>query len=93
MKVITKKACDVVEDVHCDVCGTSTSNDSTHAPEFGVLQADWGYGSQHDGERYELHLCETCFFSALATLKAERSGCQMFDDDLEKDGGDNFGRV
>ncbi|WP_417583217.1 hypothetical protein [Nitrincola sp.] len=93
MRVIAKKVCDVVEDVRCDVCGASTSNNSAHEPEFGVLQADWGYGSQHDGEQYELHLCETCFFSALATLKAERSACHMLDDDSEKDGVDDFGRV
>ena len=38
----------------------------------GRLQAHWGYGTKHDGERYEIHLCEDCFFRTLATLKEER---------------------
>ena len=38
-----------------------------------------GYGSKHDGERYELQLCEKYFFYALATLKKECSAEQIFD--------------
>ena len=71
MKIMTQKVVDVVEDVRCDVCGDSTSREGEYLPQFGMLKADWGYGSRHDGERYELHLCEGCFFSALATLKPD----------------------
>ena len=50
-----------VVDVICDVCGDSTTK--TMAQEYGTLSAHWGYGSvRHDGERYEVHLCEDCFF-------------------------------
>lgn len=31
-----------------------------------------GYGTEHDGERHEIHLCEGCFFRGIASLKLER---------------------
>ncbi|NBA29790.1 hypothetical protein GVO02_05925, partial [Aeromonas caviae] len=46
--------------------------------EFGTLSAHWGYGTQHDGESYEVHLCESCFFQAIANLKEQRRGALMF---------------
>lgn len=46
-----------------------------------ALQAPWGYGTRHDGERYEVHLCEDCFFLALANLKEERRVQHMFSAD------------
>lgn len=54
-----------------DVCRCSTHLD-TGGNQFGTLQAHWGYGTAHDGERYELHLCEDCFFQTLTYLKQER---------------------
>jgi hypothetical protein len=44
------------------------------------LTAHWGYGSKHDGERYEVHLCEQCFFSTLSTLRRQRMVEHMFDE-------------
>ena len=35
------------------------------------------------GERYELHLCEDCFFHALAYLKQERRTQHLFSEDGE----------
>ena len=46
----------VITDVLCDVCNQSAKL------EFATLSAHWDYGSTHDGERYELQLCEKCFF-------------------------------
>lgn len=34
-----------------------------------------------DGERYELHLCEDCFFQTLAYLKQERRTQNLFSED------------
>ncbi|RZA10343.1 MAG: hypothetical protein EOP02_34620 [Proteobacteria bacterium] len=36
-----------------------------------------GYGTLHDGGRYEVHLCEQCLFRTLANLKEhiERNTC------------------
>ncbi len=37
-----------VIDVRCGVCGASTRiNESGY--QFGTLQAQWGYGTMHDG--------------------------------------------
>jgi hypothetical protein len=69
-----------VPDVICDVCRRSTSLD-TGVQQFGSLQALWGPGSVHEGERYEVHLCEFCFFQALANLKQERRTQNLFSED------------
>lgn len=45
-----------------------------------MLTAHWGYGSKHDGERYEVHLCEECFFTTLLTLRRQRMVEHMFDE-------------
>ena len=66
-------------DVHCDVCDSSTRVPG-YGEQFGVLHAHWGYGSQHDGERYRVRLCETCFFQALAFLRQERRISRLFGD-------------
>ncbi len=50
-----------------------------------------GYGFKHDGERYELQLCEKCFFYALATLKKERADEFMFDENFDPSTLDGFG--
>lgn len=49
--------------------------------QFGTLRASWGYGSTHDGERYEVHLCEGCFFRTISGLRRERMVNFMFSDD------------
>lgn len=80
MKVIEKVEVDAVADVVCDVCLSSTRI-AGEGLEFATLQAQWGYGTQHDGERYELHLCESCFFSSLAYFKQERRVQNLFSED------------
>lgn len=77
MKVIGRVESASVVDVRCDICGTSTRMQAG-GYQFGTLQAHWGYGTRHDGERYEVHLCEDCFFQALANHKGERRAQIMF---------------
>ena len=79
------KQIEVITDVVCDVCNQSTKL------EFGALSAYWGYGSKHDRERYELQLCEKCFFYALLTLKKERRDTFMFDENFDYSSLDEFG--
>lgn len=91
MKVTGKVEIDAVTDVVCDVCQLTTILKSDGL-QFATLQAHWGHGTKHDGERYELHLCEGCFFQTIATLKQERRRQSMFCDD----GGfveDDFGLI
>ncbi len=71
-------------DIHCAVCGTDTRVPG-YGQQFGTLQALWGYGAQHDGERYRVHLCEPCFFQTLAYLRQERRIHTMFDDEKPAD--------
>ncbi|MEK2607909.1 hypothetical protein WLF18_02145 [Pseudomonas shirazensis] len=75
----------------CDVCRCSTRLDTGGHP-FGTLQAHWGYGTEHDGERYELHLCEECFFRTLAYLKQERRTQHLLSEDVQ-DLPDNLGLI
>ncbi|MCY1308605.1 hypothetical protein D9M70_586240 [compost metagenome] len=49
--------------------------------QYGTLQARWGYGTAHDGERYQVQLCERCFFMALATLRQEYRIQHLFDEE------------
>ena len=60
MKTTAMEQTESVSDVLCDVCGDSTRVEG-YGLQFGTLRASWGYGSAHDGERYEVHLCEPCF--------------------------------
>lgn len=64
----------------CDVCGDSTCVDG-RVPQVGRLCANWGSGSIHDGQRYEIHLCECCFFRTLSGLRRERMVNSLFDED------------
>lgn len=65
---------EVTVNVLCDVC------DQVTTLEFGTLKAHWGYGSKHDGERYEVQLCESCFFYTLTVLKTAKRDHHMFDE-------------
>jgi len=80
MEIKTQESVDVVEDVICDVCCSSTRIPG-YGLQYGKLEAQWGYGAQHDGEHYRVHLCEPCFFRALSGLRRERMVNGMFDDD------------
>jgi hypothetical protein len=91
MKITGKVEVEAITDVLCDVCRLTTRVHSGGL-QFATLQALWGYGSKHDGERYEIHLCESCFFQAVASLKEERRIQNLFDDTCEILG-DDFGLV
>lgn len=78
------------DEIRCEVCGDDTRVPG-YGPQFGTLQALWGYGSQHDGERYRVCLCERCFFQALLYLRQERRIQRLFDDEQPDD--EAFGRV
>lgn len=80
MKITGKVEIEAVTDVVCDVCRLTTRVRSGGL-QFATLQAHWGYGTNHDGERYEIHLCEGCFFQAIANLKQERRTQSLFCDD------------
>lgn len=91
MRHIATEPTETTSDVTCDVCCQSTHVEG-YGHQFGVLQARWGYGAKHDGERYEVHLCESCFFRTLAMLRRERMVNTMFDEEPNNTE-DEFGLV
>ena len=58
-KIWQKIRTEIVESITCDVCGEDTF--SFCASEYAQLVANWGYGSNRDGENICLYFCETCF--------------------------------
>ncbi len=91
MKITGKVEIETVIDVLCDACSCSTRSENGGL-QCATLHAHWGYGTRHDGERYELHLCEDCFFKTIAYLKQERRTEHLFGDEAA-DVPDNFGLV
>ncbi|TWC45405.1 hypothetical protein FBY04_13833 [Pseudomonas sp. SJZ080] len=92
MKIIGKVEVEAITDVVCDICLLSTRV-TGGGLQFATLQAHWGYDTRHDGERYELHLCESCFFQTLSNIKRERQTQNLFNDDNGAYAGDDFGLV
>jgi hypothetical protein len=91
MRITEMIEVETVTEIVCDVCGKSTFL-VNGGHQFGTLKADWGYGTTHDGERYEVHLCELCFFQALANIKQELRTNTLFSEN-GPDQGENFGLV
>lgn len=92
MKVKKKREVEIVSDVLCDVCLESTRV-AGNGLQYALLQAQWVYGSAHDGECYEIHLCEHCFFQTVANLKQERRTQTMSSETDKGKLADNFGMV
>jgi len=92
MKILGVKEVEVVGDVVCDICCRSTQTEGGGL-QYGELRAAWGHGSTRDGERYEVHLCERCFFHALATMRRQRQFETMFDENDDNRCPENFGLV
>lgn len=62
----------VPDNIFCDVCGMNC----TYHPwgtECGFLDASWGYNSQKDESKYDIHLCEKCFDNTIDFLRQMRS--------------------
>jgi hypothetical protein len=72
MKIFKEQRRRVVDDVSCDICGKSTTNNTNVGPDYATLESCWGYGSKHDGSKYDIELCETCFFEVLNFIKDKR---------------------
>jgi len=72
MKTFKEQLRRVVDDVSCDICGKSTTNNTNIGPDYATLESCWGYGSKHDGSKYDIELCENCFFEVLDFIKQKR---------------------
>jgi hypothetical protein len=72
MKTFKEQLKRVVDDVNCDACGKSTTINTNVGPDYATLESCWGYGSKDDGSKYNIDLCEECFFDVLSFLKEKR---------------------
>lgn len=81
MKILERVESEAVTDIRCDACNESARLANGN-PQYGTLDAHWGYGAAHDGERYEVHMCERCVFATLAYLKQERRSVHLFEEDF-----------
>jgi hypothetical protein len=72
MRTWKEKITKVLDDVHCDCCGKSTTNYVDVGPDYATLESCWGYGSTDDGAKYDIDLCEHCFSEILTFIRDKR---------------------
>ena len=75
MRTFGKKTVEIeyTKSLNCDMCGADCSVFNDIIPEnYALLEADWGYDSKSDGTRFEVHLCEECFYNVLEHIRNER---------------------
>ena len=72
MKTYKKKTVTVLDQTICDVCGKTCTDDFYNNHENATLEALWGYSSRSDGTKFEIHLCENCFYVTLGFLRDQR---------------------
>jgi hypothetical protein len=58
---------EVSHDVICDICGNSCSY-GEFGFEYMNLDANWGYNSKLDGEKWSAQICENCVIEHLKPL-------------------------
>lgn len=60
----------IIEDIVCNKCGNSCKVvDCENYFSCAELVVHWGYGSGHDGEVHEAHLCEQCWEQIIKDFK------------------------
>lgn len=72
MRTFKEEIRKVLDDVSCDSCGKSTTIYKDVGPDYATLESYWGYGSQKDGSKFEVHICESCFNDVINLLKEKR---------------------
>ncbi len=58
-----------VKDITCNKCGLTCKDKCNMNFECAELNAEWGYGSDKDGQAHKAHLCEKCFDKLIKTFK------------------------
>jgi hypothetical protein len=71
MRTYKDKTIKVVDTIMCDACGKNCTDDYGNH-ENATLEAVWGYWSTRDGQKFEVHLCSSCFDETLEFLKQKR---------------------
>ena len=76
MHSLKETLCKTLDDIFCDICGGSCKkmiDDEAFNIESACLSANWGYGSQSDGETYRIDICEGCFQKTIGFLNNNRT--------------------
>lgn len=50
----------VWQDCLCDACG-QTCKSTVENNECAILMANWGYGTDYDGEQHRAQICLACY--------------------------------
>lgn len=66
MKKYVKKTFDDLDDILCDVCGSSCKK--VYNIESASISVQWGYESKKDGQYFDVDLCESCFDKTIEFL-------------------------
>lgn len=72
------------EDIQCNICDRPTQSN------YGVLKSKWDSIFPND-EKYEVHLCKSCFFTTLSHLKSQKKLHHLFDENFDFIQLDNLG--
>lgn len=72
MKTYKEKTIKVIDQILCDICGKTCTDDFYNNHENATLEAIWGYNSRSDGQKFEIHLCESCFYDTIQWMKQKR---------------------
>ena len=71
-KEIVTKESEEITDIFCDICARSCKSSDYdmgyHGFEYMSLKANWGYGSNHDQEKWEAQVCERCVVEQLSLV-------------------------
>jgi hypothetical protein len=73
MKIKAKenREIEVITDIICDSCGKSCKTDVDY--EYMTLEANWGYGTENDLEKWSAHIYEDCVDEKLSFIKFKKS--------------------
>lgn len=58
---------EVIADIICDSCGNSCKTEVDY--EYMTLEANWGYGTKKDMERWNAQICEKCVDEKFSFIK------------------------
>lgn len=72
MKTFKNKTVKAHDKTFCDCCGKQCTDDFYNEHEHGTLEAVFGYNSRSDGKKFQIELCEDCFYQTIQFLKDNR---------------------
>lgn len=73
IEVIESKPVSVIKDIVCDCCGGTCRDSIDMNYEFLKMEAKWGYGSEHDQEKWVAYVCESCVEAKLDFIKFQKT--------------------